>query len=113
MKKIFLPAILFAISFSVNSQKLPSSEVTLEAMTRANAYFMTQWPDVGKRIVTDRSRASNIWTRAVYYEGLMSLYAIKPDQSYLDYATGWAEFHKWDLRDGETFTRNADNQCAG
>jgi unsaturated rhamnogalacturonyl hydrolase len=82
-------------------------------MTRCNAYFMEKWPDVGKRLVTDRDRASNIWTRAVYYEGLMALYGIDPRREYYDYAHRWAEFHQWNLRDGETYTRNADNQCAG
>ncbi len=74
---------------------------------------MDLWPDVGKRMVHERSRASNIWTRGVYYEGLMDLYKLDPKPEYLDYAVRWAEFHKWDLRDGETYTRNADNQCAG
>ncbi|WP_116124926.1 glycoside hydrolase family 88 protein [Lewinella sp. IMCC34183] len=93
--------------------ELPPPDTTLEQMRRANAYFMEKWPDTGKRIVTNRSRASNIWTRAVYYEGLMALYAIDPQPEYYSYATDWADFHKWDLRDGETYTRNADNQAAG
>lgn len=96
-----------------NAQKLPTPDATREAMTKANAYFMQQWPDVGKRIVTEVSRASNIWTRAVYYEGLMAFYTINKKPEFIDYATRWAEFHHWDLRDGETLTRNADNQCAG
>ncbi len=98
----------------VKAQKrLPANRKTLDAMTRANKYFMEKWPDVGRRIVHERSRASNIWTRAVYYEGLMALHKIDPKPAYIDYALRWADFHHWDLRDGETYTRNADNQCAG
>jgi rhamnogalacturonyl hydrolase YesR len=82
-------------------------------MAIANRYFMKKWPDPGKRIVTNRDRASNIWTRAVYYEGLMALYELDPKKAYYDYAVEWGTFHSWDLRDGNTFTRNADNQCAG
>lgn len=107
-------SILCSRSHPVASQKrLPSNEKTLSAMIRANAYFMEKWPDVGKRIVHERSRASNIWTRAVYYEGLMKLHRIDPKPAYIDYTLRWAEFHQWNLRDGETYTRNADNQCAG
>jgi unsaturated rhamnogalacturonyl hydrolase len=103
-----------AVSFLSSAQKkLPAKDKTLDAMTRANAYFMEKWPDVGKRIVHERSRASNIWTRGVYYEGLMALYKLDPKPAYLDYTLRWAEFHQWNLRDGETYTRNADNQCAG
>ncbi len=90
-----------------------AKEAILENMRTANAYFMQKWPDVGKTIITNRERASNIWTRAVYYEGLMALYQIDPSPVYYDYALRWAEFHRWNLRDGVTYTRNADNQCAG
>jgi hypothetical protein len=32
----------------------------------ANKYFMEKWPDVGKTIITERERPSNIWTRGTY-----------------------------------------------
>jgi rhamnogalacturonyl hydrolase YesR len=89
-----------------------SKEKTMESMVLANKYFMEKWPDVGQIIITDKPRPSNIWTRSVYYEGLMSLYKIKPDTAYLDYALRWGKFHKWGLRDGIK-TRNGDNQCCG
>lgn len=89
-----------------------SKESTLQAMILANKYFMDKWPDVGKAIVTDRERPSNIWTRGTYYEGLMALYKLKSDPAYLDYAVRWGEFHKWGLRNGIK-TRNGDDQCCG
>lgn len=89
-----------------------SKEKTMEALMLANKYFMEKYSDVGKPSITDRERPSNIWTRGVYYEGLMALYAVKQDPAYLDYAVRWGEFHKWGMRDGIR-TRNADNQCCG
>lgn len=112
-KRIVLVQIFIVIGIAPKAQNLPGKEDILEKMTVANQYFMQKWPDAGKRIVTDRTRASNIWTRAVYFEGLMALYRLDPHQEYYDYAVQWGEFHKWDLRDGDTYTRNADNQCAG
>lgn len=117
-KNCILPfgATILSILFSGcsnNSQELMSKEEILKNMTLCNAYFMEKWPDVGKTIITNRERASNIWTRAVYYEGLMELYRIDPRPENYDYAYRWAEFHNWNLRDGDTYTRNADNQCAG
>lgn len=100
-------------SCNAGRDNLPPRDVTLATMKRCNAYFMEKWPDVGKKLVTDRVRASNIWTRGVYYEGLMALYGIDARQEYYDYAFRWGEFHNWNLRDGETYSRNADNQCAG
>ncbi|HET8656429.1 MAG TPA: glycoside hydrolase family 88 protein [Longimicrobiaceae bacterium] len=94
-------------------QPLPSRQQVLEAMTRANTYFMNEWPDPGKIIVTNKARPSNIWTRAAYYEGLLALYRIDPEPAYLDYAVRWGDFHHWNLRDGHTYTRNADDQAAG
>ncbi len=95
----------------INAQHA-SKEGIMESMVLANKYFMEKWPDVGKVIVTDKPRPSNIWTRAVYYEGLMAMYKLNPDTSYLNYALRWGEFHKWGLRDSVK-TRNGDNQCCG
>ena len=61
------------LSFSLlSAQSLPKDR-TLSAMVLANKYFMEKWPDVGKTIITERERPSNIWTRGTYYEGLMAL----------------------------------------
>ncbi|QKZ14363.1 glycoside hydrolase family 88 protein [Spirosoma sp. KUDC1026] len=90
--------------------KLPSKKAILATMTRTNNYFMQLWPDPGKEIVTNKVRPSHIWTRAVYYEGLMALYALDPQKRYYDYAVDWGEKHQWGLRNGPT-DRNADNQC--
>jgi rhamnogalacturonyl hydrolase YesR len=57
-------------------------------------------------------RPSSLWTRAVYYEGLMALNAIDPQQRYIDYAMTWADFHKWTPRNGVN-TLDADDQCCG
>jgi len=111
--RICIALILIFYALSVPAQKLPSQKKILKDLTLANRYFMEKWPDPGKRIVTNRDRASNIWTRGVYYEGLMALHELDPRKAYYDYAVEWATFHQWDLRDGETYTRNADNQCAG
>ena len=100
-----LPALLPA-------QSLPNKKKTLKALRLANQYFMDKWPDAGKPIFTNIERPSNIWTRAVYYEGLMALYQIDPKKAYYDYAVQWGEKHKWGLRGGIK-TRNADNQCCG
>jgi unsaturated rhamnogalacturonyl hydrolase len=103
--------LLFFLFSNLSAQPV-SKEKTMESMVLANKYFMDKWPDAGKIIVTDKSRPSNIWTRAVYYEGLMALFKIKPDSTYLYYALKWGEFHKWGLRGG-IITRDADNQCCG
>ena len=109
-----LSSILVIIScfFNNTAAQSISKAKTMEAMVLANKYFMAKWPDAGKEIMTDRVRPSNIWTRAVYYEGLMALYKIKRDTAYLNYAIRWGESHKWGLRSGIK-TRNADDQCCG
>jgi len=93
------------------SQSIAPNDV-LQKMRVANQYFMDKWPDAGKETVTDKVRASNLWTRAVYYEGLMALHSIDPQKKYYDYAVDWGQKHNWDLIGGIQ-TRNADNQCCG
>ncbi len=111
-KLLLLLAGALMMTVVAHAQKTPSKKSVLKAMRVTNKYFMNKWPDPGKSIVTNRERPSNIWTRAVYYEGLMALYAIDKKKEYLDYAIDWGTKHKWGLRDGIQ-TRNADNQCCG
>jgi unsaturated rhamnogalacturonyl hydrolase len=93
-------------------QTLPVKKEILTKMTLANDYFMKTWPDPGKEIVTNKTRPSHIWTRAVYYEGLLALYEIDKKKAYYDYAVEWGEKHQWGLRSGVN-TRNADDQACG
>ncbi len=97
---------------AVAANELPAPAAVVEKMRAANHYFMAKWPDAGKPIVTNRERPSNIWTRGVYYEGLMALYMVDRDPAELAYAVSWSEAHKWSLRNGPR-TRNADDQCCG
>lgn len=94
------------------AQKLPSKKKVLQTLSLTNQYFMNKWPDPGKSIITNKERPSNIWTRAVYYEGLLALNSIDPQKKYYDYAVDWGEKHKWGLNGG-TATKNADNHCCG
>ena len=98
-----------------NKQPVIDRQKVLRSLQLANRYFMNEWPDAAKDIYVEekhKSWPSHIWTRGVYYEGLMSLYKIDPQATYLDYTMQWGNAHNWDLRGGSS-TRNADNQCAG
>lgn len=112
IKQLFFTSCCALIFSFVQAQQLPSKEEVLEKMIRTNAYLMKKWPDPGIDVVTDRSRPSNLWTRAVYYEGLMALYELNPEEEYLQYAINWGESHNWGLRNGLK-SRHADNHCAG
>ncbi len=109
---LFVLILLTVVSAQISAQKLSRKAQILTTMTAANNYFMAKWPDTGKEIVTNKTRPSNIWTRAVYYEGLMALYGVDPQKRYYDYAVDWGEKHQWGLRSGPK-TRNADDQCCG
>jgi rhamnogalacturonyl hydrolase YesR len=115
MKKL---SILFIILFCTTSvslssaQELPSRKEVLQTMIRVNDYFMKKHPDCTEPSNVTKIRPSNIWTRGVYYEGLMALHQICPQAEYYQYALDWAEFHQWGMRNGNN-TRNADDQCCG
>nr|WP_294907822.1 glycoside hydrolase family 88 protein [uncultured Lacibacter sp.] len=112
LQRLFCLLLFIAVTASVSAQKLPAKKKVLKTLRLTNQYFMNKWPDAGKPIFTNIERPSNIWTRAVYYEGLMALYAIDKQKTYYDYTLQWGEKHKWGLRGGIK-TRNADNQCCG
>lgn len=115
-KSFFLRICFFLLTVTLSlpsqGQRLPQKKQVIKQMRRVNQYFMDKWPDAGKVIVTNKARPSNIWTRAVYYEGLMALYAMDKKKAYYDYAVQWGDKHNWGLANGVT-TRNADNHCAG
>lgn len=112
-KLIFTVLLASAGLFCMNAQTLPDQKETLEAMTKVNGYFMKKYADYRTpSFVRGVTRPSNIWTRGVYYEGLMALYSIYPREEYYDYAYDWSEYHNWGMRNGNT-TRNADDYCCG
>ena len=112
-KKTFIPFLLIVFTFvHTSAQILPDRNEILKTTTLVNDYFMKKYADYSTPSFVGRERPSNIWTRGVYYEGLMELHTIYPREDYYNYANNWANYHKWGLRNGNT-TRNADDQCCG
>ena len=115
MKKIISLAILLMVCTAMSAQ---SANSVLKAMETANKHFMAVHPDPSTPTNVNKIRTSNLWTRAVYYEGLVELIKLEKEvgSSQLEqntkYINDWADFHKWSPRDGVT-TRNADNYCCG
>ena len=120
MKQIIFSLLCLALFTGCcdSSARKPKKEDVLSSLQLANNYFMEKWSDPAQPIpypARNRNYESNLWTRAYYYEGLMDLWKIDPQQRYLDYALEWGNKHNWALRNaGDGWrTRNADNQCAG
>lgn len=124
LKKLISPilclALLLGVSVEANAANAakPKKKDILSAMRLANDYFMKKWSDPGQVIPYPSRRKNyeaNLWTRACYYEGLMDLWKIDPQQRYLDYAILWGDRHAWGLRGTKNgvLPRNADNLCAG
>lgn len=110
---LFLLMFLMAGIGNLYAQNLQSQKEVLREIVVVNDYFMGKYADYKEEShVRGVSRPSNIWTRGVYYEGLMALYEIYPQEKYYKYAYEWADFHKWNYRRGP-LTRNADDYCAG
>ena len=105
MKKVILLTIALVCAISATAQ-----DNVLQAARKTNDYFMTKYSDPTIPTNVKRIRPSSLWTRAVYYEGLMALYNIDQQQRYLDYTEKWADFHKWIPRNGVK-TTDADDQC--
>ena len=115
MKKLFIAALVFAMGGTniLHAQNLPDQKETLNTLIKVNKHYMKNNPDCTlPSFVKGKMRASNIWTRTVYYEGLLALYSIYPDTEYYAYAYQWGDFHKWGMWRGTT-TRHADNYACG
>ena len=110
MRRIVL--LLMCLAATVSMAQIPDGKTVLDVMVKVNDYFMTNHPDPTTPTFVKRERPSNLWTRAVYFEGLFALYTIYPQDAYFDYIYTWGDFHEWKPRYGNT-TRNADDYCCG
>ena len=109
MKKILsiLASAFMVLPMSAqNAQQQP----VLDAARSVNNYFMKKYADPTEPTFVKKIRPSSLWTRAVYYEGLMALYEIDKNPAYIDYTDRWVNFHKWTPRNG-TSTCDSDDQC--
>ena len=75
MRASFLFYLLYFI-FSPAGAQSP----VLDAARCTNDYFMQKYADPTIPTNVKKVRPSSLWTRAVYYEGLMALNAIDPQQ---------------------------------
>jgi len=119
MKRTALLTLLFITAFGVaaaKKAKLPTRSEVLNAMELANDHFTKKYPDAGAPTFVKRSRPSNLWTRGVYFEGLVALTDIERAANAPKYNANnqylydWASFHKWVPRNGVK-TRDADDYC--
>ena len=110
MKKLISIAFLTLCAITQVMAQNPKQQEILDVVRRTNDYFMHKYSDPTLDTYVNRVRTSNLWTRAVYYEGLMALYEIDPQQRYADYTDRWADYHKWTAR-GSVNDTDADNQC--
>ena len=111
MKKLIFSSLFMLLGLtSVSAQTALQNEI-LEVANRTNNYFMTKYSDPTIDTFVKKKRTSNLWTRAVYYEGLMALYEIDPQQRYLDYTDKWADYHKWTARGSVNDTDADSSRC--
>ncbi|MCH5177435.1 MAG: glycoside hydrolase family 88 protein [Prevotellaceae bacterium] len=109
MKHLLLCLALICTT-GVQARTLPRPSDVLAAMHRANDYFIRQHPDPTLPTFVNKERPSNLWTRGVYYEGLIALNRIDPRPQNLQYVAEWADFHRFTPRNG-IYTRDADDYC--
>ena len=110
MKQILSLIICLGFSVGMAARPEPRAEDVLRAMHAANDYFIRKHPDPTTPTFVKKERPSNLWTRGVYYEGLMALNRIDLREANRDYVRRWAEFHRFMPRNG-VYTRDADDYC--
>ena len=113
-KTLMLLFVALFATLAVSAQ--PKQQDVMRAMELANNYFMRKYPDPGAPTFVKKERPSNLWTRGVYFEGLMALAEVERLTDGNDferckkYTYDWGEAHKWLPRNGVK-TRDADDYC--
>lgn len=108
--KLRLTTLIATATCALTMAAQTTADDVLTTARLVNDYFMQKYEDPTVPTNVNKIRPSSLWTRAVYYEGLMALNDIDPQQRYVDYTDRWASFHKWTPRNGVT-TCDADDQC--
>jgi len=92
-----------------------SADSILQQALKVDDYIrLVKHPDYwDNTVVGGKSRPSNIWTRAVFYEGHMALNGIHPDSTLYHYAYDWGKAHNWEMAYKKNTTQDGDNQCCG
>ena len=109
-KGIIIAVLLFP--FVCQAQEL-SADSIMATTERVAAYFIGSNPDVGADShVGGKTRNSRIWTRGVFYEGLLNAYRENPREEWLRYTLDWGEYHQW-YSCTDSQKRHADFQCCG
>lgn len=111
MKRIILAAVAVFVAIGYCQAQTEKQKEILSVAQRTNNYFMKKFenPNLDYH-ANGKVYKTNLWTRAVYYEGLTAFYEVDPQQRYLEYTDEWGNFHKWLPRKGAD-NDNADNQC--
>ena len=119
IKKLFMLTLVATVAHVASAQVAlaqPEIQDVMGAMERANDYFINKYPDPGKPTFVKKERPSNLWTRGVYFEGLIALTELErllggeKYQMYYKYISDWGNAHSWTPRNGVT-TRDADDYC--
>lgn len=114
LKHLITSAVVSLCGLTMMAQ--PDEKDVMKAMELANSHFINKYPDPGVPTFVKKERPSNLWTRAVYFEGLTAFAELQRlmghpgyDKNY-DYMSRWGEAHKWTPRNGAG-TRDADDYC--
>ena len=90
-KTILLLALVFSSTAFAQSE---AAGDVMKTLRKVNDYFMMKYADPTLPTNVNRVRPSSLWTRAVYYEGLMALYEIDNNPRYIDYTDRSKEYCK-------------------
>lgn len=82
----------------------------LEVAGASARWFMQKYDPVKTFMGGGKVRETNLWTRAVFHEGLSALYEVDSQPEYYNYNLAMAEGNHWMPRHGLE-TRDADNYC--
>ena len=116
MNKRIVNTIIAICATAVGCMAQTTKMDVVKAMELANDYFIRKYPDAGAPTFVKKQRPSNLWTRGVYFEGLMALTELERQiggekyDVYYNYISDWGNAHKWIPRNGVT-TRDADDYC--
>ena len=91
IKRILFIYIVFVNSINIfANNKADNNSQLLNNVYRINAFYMDKFSDYTRLSESSERSSTNIWTRGLYFDGILSFYDITKDDEIFQFAEDWS-----------------------
>ena len=107
IKRILFIYIVFVNSINIfANNKVDNNSQLLNNVYRINTFYMDKFSDYTRLSESSERSSTNIWTRGLYFDGILSFYDITKDDEIFQFAEDWSIYNNWKICKNKSFIRS-------